>query len=182
MVRRKPSKAFLHLREWCSKIREQQPENPSQLNGNDGFKFAITLIAALLTFSYAIHNHLQNTFFDDTTGYLIAALLWSLAFMLGLFLILYIIIKGYSLEVQNPKRKKYLKKLASCIYLISFSMVLVFLVCGLCLFPLACYLKIKIIYAMVVMGIIALCLFLYLRARFLEMFAIKVWIGCFLCI
>lgn len=82
MVRRKPSKAFLHLREWCSKIREQQPENPSQLNGNDGFKFAITLIAALLTFSYAIHNHLQNTFVDDTTGYLIAALLWSLAFML----------------------------------------------------------------------------------------------------
>jgi len=168
MVRRKPSKAFLHLREWCSKIRGQQPENPSQLNGNDGFKFAITLIAALLTFSYAMYNHLQNTFVDDTTGYLIAALLWSLAFMLELFLILYIIIKGYSMEVQNPKRQKYLKKLASCIYLISFSMVLVFLVCGLCLFPLACYLKIKIIYAMLVMGIIALCLFLYLRARFFR--------------
>jgi hypothetical protein len=149
---------------------EQQPENenPSQSNGNDGFKFIITLIAALLTFSYALYNHLQNTFVDNTTGYLIAALLWCLAYLLVAFLVLYVVIKGYSMEVQNPERKKDLTRLASCIYLFSFPLILVFLVCGLCLFLLSYCFKIKIIYTIIVIVPIAFSLILYLKYRFFR--------------
>ncbi len=91
----------------------------------DGFKFAITLLATLSTGLYALYNYFQNTAIDNSSyanvsGFIPVALIL-------LFLLIYVFIKGYSMEIQETNHKKYLNKLASGIYLITFLMFLMLL-------------------------------------------------------
>lgn len=100
-------------------------EKNQQKQGTDGFKFAITLLAALGTGLYTVYNYFQNTavdsnFYAYVSGFIPVALI--LLFLLG-----YIFIKGYSMEVHEIAHKEYLKKLASGIYSITFLMFLTLL-------------------------------------------------------
>jgi hypothetical protein len=89
-----------------------------QAQETGGFKFAITLLAALGTGLYTVYNYLQNTSLDqDLYAYVFGFIPVTLMI---LFLLCYIFIKGYSMEVKETNHKEYLDKLASGIYSITF--------------------------------------------------------------
>ena len=103
-----------------------------QSNETGGFKFAVTLLVALGTISYAVYNYVQTTPINPL-GYVLFPILISAAPILAGGLLLYILIEGYSMGVHDdPNKKMRLKDKASSIYLItffSFSVIFVFLVC-----------------------------------------------------
>ena len=92
-----------------------------------GFEFALTLLAIFGSFLYAIYNYLQNTAVDpEIYGYIVTAIA-SLISSASL-IIFYIFIKGYSLEVQDVKLKKYLRNTASIMYSMSFIILYITLI------------------------------------------------------
>jgi hypothetical protein len=77
-----------------------------QSNETGGFRFAVTLLAAFGTLSYAGYNYLQNTPVDPYRYWFVCRLI-AVAVILVLGLLFYILIKGYSMEVHDdPDQKK----------------------------------------------------------------------------
>ncbi len=87
----------------------------------DGFKFAITALTAIGTLLFAVYSYFQTTSIDINYYEPIVGI-FSVALILLIFLILYIIIKGYSFELQSKdaKIKERNNKRASLIYLMAF--------------------------------------------------------------
>lgn len=85
----------------------------------DGFKFAVSTITALLTFSYVLYKYIQNTAINVDL-YIFAVYIISATIIASVFFILYLLIKGFSLEIRNPNKRKNLDEFASDIYLASF--------------------------------------------------------------
>ncbi|OEU53576.1 MAG: hypothetical protein BA871_07390 [Desulfuromonadales bacterium C00003096] len=109
---------------------EEQAENGK----SGGLSFAVTLLAALGTILYAAYIYVQTTPVNPL-WYLFVRILISAATILAGGLLLYILIKGFSIEVHgdpNKNKKMRLKDKASSIYVVtffSFSVIFVFLVC-----------------------------------------------------
>ena len=103
-------------------------DEKTKSNESDGFKFAVTLLAALGTIIYTTHTYLQN----NPVGiywYAFVCGLISVAAVLVFGLFLYILIKGYLMEKYDVKQKG-LEKLAPILYsmtLLTFISLLVFI-------------------------------------------------------
>jgi len=111
-------------------MNEQKPKDGQiqQLNDTEGFKFAVTLLAALGTILYAVYTYLQTTPVDPL-GYLFISGLITVGIILIIILILYILIKGYSIEVGDTDRKNMLNERAKTIYLIIFPSFVALIMC-----------------------------------------------------
>ena len=110
---------------------EEQPRNEKKPQSNEtgGFRFAVTLLVALGTVLYTVYIYFQNKPVDIYWYSLVCGLI-PVALILVFGLLFYILIKGYSMEVQESKQKESLAKWASRIYLIVlliFTMLLVFI-------------------------------------------------------
>lgn len=88
-------------------------------NETDGFKFAVTVLAAFGTIIYAAYTYLQNTPVDNNF-YLLVSVLIPVSLILVAALLIYILIKGYSMEVRDTNQKERLEKRASYIYSMAF--------------------------------------------------------------
>lgn len=84
-------------------------------NGKDGFKFAITAITALVTFSYLSYNYFQNTAVNGNL-YSVGLVIITTVVVSILILLFYIFIKGLAIELQDSCQKEKLEKLASDIF------------------------------------------------------------------
>jgi len=92
-----------------------------------GFRFVVTLLASLGTILYAVYVYLQNTPVDALLHKLLCGFM-ATALILVFYLLFYLLIKGYLMELQsdsegkqdNSKLKERLTKIASQVYLISF--------------------------------------------------------------
>ena len=62
-------------------------------------EFAVTLLASIATIIYAMYGYLSNTSIDSDV-YLYISTVVIVAFILVAGLLIYILIKGYSIEVQ----------------------------------------------------------------------------------
>jgi hypothetical protein len=91
---------------------------------SDGFKFAVTLLAAFGTIVSAAYIYFQNNAVSIKYFGSFAAL-FSPILMLVSFLLLYVFIKGASMELQeNPELKKITDRFAAFIYSVAFLMFL----------------------------------------------------------
>ncbi len=104
------------LRRSSEKSNEFKTEksNEFKTEKSDGFKFAVTLIVAFSTVGYRIYNYVENNPVSDNL-YLLLRILIPISFTI-LGLILYIIIKGISLEIHCPIYKEEIEKTSSLIY------------------------------------------------------------------
>lgn len=107
-----------------SRTTRRRKEIPSNQKGSP--EFALTMLASIATSIYAMYNYLSNTPVDSDI-YIYIFALFIVAFILVAGLLIYILIKGYSLEVQDVAQKEYLDKFASRIYLINFLMFIMLL-------------------------------------------------------
>lgn len=110
---------------------EEQVENEQKpwLTETGGLSFAVTLLAALGSISYAGYNYLQKTPVDIYL-YVFFCVLIPPALFLVIGLLLYVFFKGYSLEVSRSKQRKPLNDISSFIYRIFlsiFAMLLIFI-------------------------------------------------------
>jgi len=94
---------------------EKDKEKP-QSNETDGFKFAVTLLAAFGTISYTAYNYLQHTTVDISWYSFFCGII-AVALILIFGLLLYILVKGCAIEVRNHSKSEYLNKFASYIYI-----------------------------------------------------------------
>lgn len=102
----------------------------------DGFKFALTALTAIGTLLYATYSYSQKTAID-IKYYVPFIGLISVLLILFIFLLFYIFIKGYSLELHRPKDydlKKRNENLASSIYLLAFLIFIMLLTTAILLF------------------------------------------------
>jgi MFS family permease len=83
-----------------------------------GFKFAITLLATFGTIIYASYTYFQNNAVDNYFYVVIVGVILSLLIS-SIFLIGYILVRGYSMEVEEPAKTSW-KNFASDIYSITF--------------------------------------------------------------
>ena len=97
------------MRRTAHRREKQQP------NETGGFRFAVTLLAAFGTLSYAGYNYLQTTPVDPYRYWFVCRLI-AVAVILVLGLLFYILIKGYSMEVHDDPDQKNLEKWASRFY------------------------------------------------------------------
>ena len=95
-----------------------------QPNETGGFRFAVTLLAAFGTLLYGGYTYLQTTPVDPYRYWFVCRLI-AVAVILVLGLLLYILIKGYSMEVQDSK---YPGELAKYIYIGVFSIFIMLLI------------------------------------------------------
>lgn len=84
----------------------------------DGFKFALAALTALGTITYVVYNYFQNTSVDDTVYSFTLTLIPVLIISFILFIV-YVLIKGFSMEVQKHSQKKNVENLASIFYFIA---------------------------------------------------------------
>lgn len=93
----------------------------------DGFKFAVTALTAFGTILYVIYNYFQNIAVDPILyGYI--SILIPIMIVSSIFLILYVLIKGFSMEVEDKKKENIWKKRASDAYLITFFITIITLI------------------------------------------------------
>ena len=85
---------------------------------SDGFNFAITLLVAFGTIIYGTYSYFQIRAIDNNL-YVTSIGIISVLLITSLFLIAYIIIKGYSMEVKFPEKID-LEKIASNIHFFAF--------------------------------------------------------------
>lgn len=90
-----------------------------QLNEKEGFKFAVTLLAIFGYLFYNIYNYFQNEVVSVFIFFTIYLLICNIMIII-IALILYILIKGFSFEMQGSVKKQNLNKIASKIYLFIF--------------------------------------------------------------
>ena len=92
-------------------------ENQSDYKNITGdIGFAVTLLAALGSALYAAYNYFQNVAIDINTYRLVCGLI-SVAIILIAGLFIYLLIKGYSIEVHDKEDKEILNMVASEVYL-----------------------------------------------------------------
>ena len=92
-------------------------ENQSDYKNITGdIGFAVTLLAALGSALYAAYNYFQNVAIDINTYRSVCGLI-SVAIILIVGLFIYLLIKGYSIEVHNKEDKEILNRVASEVYL-----------------------------------------------------------------
>lgn len=105
-------------------------DEKTKSNESDGFKFAVTLLAASGTIIYTTYTYLQNNPIGIYWYALVCGLI-CVAAVLAFGLFLYIFIKGYLMEKYNDKQKG-LEKLASSLYSITLltSMILLLFILG----------------------------------------------------
>lgn len=108
---------------------EEKSENEKKFesNGPGGLSFAVTLLAALGTILYMLYIYSQNTSIDPSVYWLVCSL-FPVALTLMGGLLLYILIKGFSLEVTEPNLKETLVIWASRLYLGVFLMCIFLLI------------------------------------------------------
>ncbi len=85
---------------------------------SDGFNFIITLLVAFGTIIYGAYSYFQTRAIDNNL-YVISIGVISVLIITSLFLIAYIIVKGYSMEAKDPEKIN-LEKIASNIHLLAF--------------------------------------------------------------
>ena len=117
---------------------ECQKKNPKtkkkfESNGPGGLSFAVTLLAALGTILYMLYIYSQNTSIDPSVYWLVCSLFPVALTLIG-GLLLYILIKGFSLEVSEPNLKETLVIWASRLYLGVFLMCILLFVLFVSLF------------------------------------------------
>lgn len=113
---------------YMSGTTRRRKETPS--NEKESPEFAVTLLASIATIIYAMYDYISNTPVDSGL-YLDIFKLIIVAFILVAGLLIYILIKGYSMEVRDIAQKEYLDKLASHVYLMNslmFIMLLTFVI------------------------------------------------------
>lgn len=110
-------------------------------NETGGFRFAVTLLATIGTILYVVYTYLQNTPIDPIWLWFICGLIPIAVILFGGFL-LYILFKGYSMEVQDSNQRGFWQNWASRIYLAVFTTFIMSLVFIVCVFALV-YLKIE---------------------------------------
>ena len=93
----------------------------------NGFKFAIILLAAFGSTIYGTYDYFQKSTEDFDDYSLISGIIATLI-LLSLFLIVYVLIKGISMEIQDESLKNSLDNFASDLYLISFFAALIILI------------------------------------------------------
>lgn len=150
-----------------------------QSDKTDGFKFAVTVLAAFGTIVYATYTYFQNTPVDNNF-YLLVSVLILVALILVIALLIYTLIKGYSMEVRDTNQKERLEKRASQIYLMAFFAFTALLIFTACLFILL-YLKIEITtYKSIIVttGSFVLCWCILDEIRWKKTFPWKRAIGC----
>lgn len=111
-----------------SRTARRRKETPSNEKGS--LEFVVSLLASIVTIIYAMYSYISNTPVDSNFFRYTVALI-IVAFILVAGLLIYILIKGYSIEVQDSAQKKYLDKWASRVYLnnsLMFIMLLTFAV------------------------------------------------------
>lgn len=101
-----------------------EPGRELEVDRSDGFKFAVTLIVAFLTFSSGIYNYVENNPVNDLL-YKLFKILFPLFSFTVLGLVIYIIVKGVSLEIDSFQDKRKLEDLSSLIYLSTFKVSLI---------------------------------------------------------
>lgn len=95
-------------------------------NKTEGFKFAIAIIVAFSTIGCKIFDYVRNNPIhplDAADGSLLVMP------MIVLLLIVYLFVRGVSLETNNPETKNELEKLSSFIYISAFQIGILGLVC-----------------------------------------------------
>lgn len=122
-------------------------------NESGGFKFAVTLLVALGTVIYSMYAYLQTTPINPLWYWFVCGLIPLMVLLLG-GLLLYILFKGYSMEVQDSDQRKSWQNWASRIYLAVFTTFIMSLVLIVYVFALG-YLKIERTFAINV-GIFAI--------------------------
>ena len=95
----------------------------------DGYKFAVTLLAAFGVILFKVYDYFQTTAVDEDLYVFIIMVLSSIILIL-LFLVLYIFLKGYSFEAYN----RTFFHLAQRMYMMAFLLFVLFLIYGLCIF------------------------------------------------
>ncbi|RZB32280.1 MAG: hypothetical protein AEth_00603 [Candidatus Argoarchaeum ethanivorans] len=85
----------------------------------NGFKFAVTLLAAFGTIFYTVYNYLQHTAVDIYWYKFLCGII-SVTLILVVGLLLYILIMGWAMEVHSVLAKRKAEGWASDIYLASF--------------------------------------------------------------
>ena len=98
-----------------------------QSNKAEGFKFAVTLLVIFGYVFYYIYNYFQNEIVSLFL-FLTIAILFSAITLLIIGLILYILIKGYSLELRGSVRKQNFNEIASMIYSFIFLIFIIFII------------------------------------------------------
>jgi len=117
---------------------EPKPEPEPQSNETGGFRFAVTLVAALGTVLYGVANYLQNTAVKEGWFRLVCGLI-AVGLILVFYLLLYILIKGYLMEVHDDhKQRERLEDWASSIYSVTFFVFTVLLISLVYVFSLRC--------------------------------------------
>lgn len=100
---------------------------------DDGFKFAITILPVI--FGYLIiklFDYLQNTSVDIYMLSSVASVISS-ALISSFLIIIYILIKGFSMEIQDSYQKNQLDELSTYFYILSFFISIVTLISSLLL-------------------------------------------------
>lgn len=99
---------------------------------SDGYKFAVTFLAAIGSILYTMYNYLHNTLVPQTLYYSICLLI-SLGSIIATGFILYLLIKGFSMEVKDGEHVKNLNNIARQIYLdtiVTFSVLVLYIISG----------------------------------------------------
>jgi len=78
---------------------------------SDGFNLAITLLVAFGTIIYGAYLYFQTRAIDNNLYVSFVGLI-TVLLMTSFFLILYIIVKGYSMEAHDPEIRRKLENLA----------------------------------------------------------------------
>lgn len=100
----------------------------------EGFKFAIVMLATLVGFLHTVFDYFQNSSIDENLYHFITQQI-SFGMTISIFLIIYIISNGFSLEmIQSSKIKKRIDNFSSIIYLATIIAYLWFLVLGITIY------------------------------------------------
>lgn len=104
--------------------------NDFKADKSDGFKFAVALIVAFSTIGDRIYYYVNNNPVNDNLWVILNILIPISLTILGL--IVYITIKGISLEINNPKMKEKYAKTSSLIYISTFKLLIFYTIVVLC--------------------------------------------------
>jgi len=78
----------------------KEKKGSGEQNKYDSLKFALAIFIALGTLSYKLYSYLQNTAVSEDV-YSIFCDIFTIFIISGLYLFIYLFIKGYSLEIDS---------------------------------------------------------------------------------